>query len=178
VCRRPVPGAKEHLLGPRYDSVTAAKVPIPTLALPGTPNKIDEMCRRAANFEELFDPNDVVNSERRARVVAMSRRDPSLPLRNGKAVVVGEVREGVTMTVSPTAINKKTIGGRIRLFRKRRCWTQMKLARKTGIAQSYISEIENDLAELSLRIVLTLANAFGVPIDYLIGRRPPKNFDL
>jgi ribosome-binding protein aMBF1 (putative translation factor) len=57
---------------------------------------------------------------------------------------------------------------RIAAARKKRGWTQKKLAEKTGIRQSEISQIESGQANPTYRTLETLASALGGKIDLVL----------
>jgi transcriptional regulator with XRE-family HTH domain len=61
---------------------------------------------------------------------------------------------------------------RVKELRKQRGWTQQKLAEKAGLAFNTITKIEQSLAEHpNLKTLLKLADAFGVSLDELVGRK-------
>lgn len=57
---------------------------------------------------------------------------------------------------------------RFAAVRKKRGWTQRKLADKTGLHQSEISQIESGLANPTYRTLQTLAAALGGKIDLVL----------
>jgi ribosome-binding protein aMBF1 (putative translation factor) len=54
--------------------------------------------------------------------------------------------------------------------RRKRGWTQKKLAQKTGLNQSEISNLESGQANPTYKTLQTLAAALGGKIDLVIGR--------
>ena len=58
-----------------------------------------------------------------------------------------------------------SIGIRIKELRKAKCWTQAKLAEKSGIEPSNISHIERAATKLSLPTMINIANSLGVTLD-------------
>lgn len=56
---------------------------------------------------------------------------------------------------------------RLAVARKKRGWTQKKLADKSGIHQSEISQIESGQANPTYRTLETLASALGGTIDFV-----------
>ena len=61
---------------------------------------------------------------------------------------------------------------RVKELRKQKGWTQQKLAEKTELAFNTITKIEQGLAEYpNLKTLLKLADAFGISLDDLVGRR-------
>lgn len=57
-----------------------------------------------------------------------------------------------------------TIGGTVRAYRNREGFTQQELARRSGIKQSHISEIEKNRRPVGLQVAKKLAKALNV--DY------------
>jgi transcriptional regulator with XRE-family HTH domain len=64
-----------------------------------------------------------------------------------------------------------TLGARIAECRDGRGWTQKKLAEEAGISITFLSEVENDRRMPGSGIVLQIASALGVSIDYLLAGR-------
>jgi transcriptional regulator with XRE-family HTH domain len=61
---------------------------------------------------------------------------------------------------------------KVKELRKQRGWTQQKLAEKAGLAFNTITKIEQALAEHpNLKTLLKLADAFGISLDELVGRK-------
>ena len=60
------------------------------------------------------------------------------------------------------------LGKRIKQERENRNWTQSELAAKSGISDSHISSIERGHTEFSVKYLVKLVNAFGMPIDTLL----------
>lgn len=70
----------------------------------------------------------------------------------------------------------RIVGDRVRELRKSRKWSQQQLAMKTGISQTYISDLERvRRTNVSFDYVLRLASAFGVTVDDLMQRMPIQN---
>lgn len=69
-------------------------------------------------------------------------------------------------------------GRRIRLFRKKRGWTQVYLAQHTGLGSVYISQLEHGKKEPGLRTIEILAMGFDVtPAQLLRGIGEPLAVD-
>lgn len=66
------------------------------------------------------------------------------------------------------SIDYKIIGTRIREIRRKKKWSQAKLAEKSGVEPSYISHIECGVAKLSLPTLISIANALGATLDELV----------
>mgnify|MGYP001585172619 CR=1 FL=1 len=61
---------------------------------------------------------------------------------------------------------------RVKEFRKKKGWSQQKLAEKTGLSFNTITKIEQGAGTSpTLKTLLKLADAFGVGVDELIGRK-------
>jgi transcriptional regulator with XRE-family HTH domain len=60
-----------------------------------------------------------------------------------------------------------TVGERIRKVREERGWTQEKLADEAKISKGFLSDVENRGKNLSLEILLRIANALGASVEYL-----------
>lgn len=61
-------------------------------------------------------------------------------------------------------------GERLREARKRLGWSQLELAKKTGIRNDRISDYEREVNDPSFFIARCLADALGVSLDWLAGR--------
>ena len=60
-------------------------------------------------------------------------------------------------------------GRRLRQLRKTAGKTQMELARELGVNQAHVSHIEAGRGDMSVAMVVRLAQMFGVTTDYLVG---------
>lgn len=61
---------------------------------------------------------------------------------------------------------------RLKELRKQKGWSQQKLAEKTDLSFNAITKIEQGLAKHpTLKTLVKLADAFGISIDELIGRK-------
>lgn len=61
---------------------------------------------------------------------------------------------------------------RLKELRKQKGWSQQKLAEKTGLSFNAVTKIEQGLAKHpTLKTLIKLADAFGISIDELIGRK-------
>lgn len=65
-------------------------------------------------------------------------------------------------------MNYIQLGKNIRCFRQYRKLTQEDLAERVNISGSYMTMIENGTRNVSLDILIRLANELHVPLDYLI----------
>jgi transcriptional regulator with XRE-family HTH domain len=66
-----------------------------------------------------------------------------------------------------------SLGLRIKEIRQSLGWTQERLAQESGISKSFLSEIENDKANVSGGNLLKLANALNASLDYLMKGSSP-----
>lgn len=58
----------------------------------------------------------------------------------------------------------------IRILREARHMTQVELARALSVSKQAVSNWENNNIQPSVEMVETLADYFGVTVDYLLGR--------
>jgi len=64
------------------------------------------------------------------------------------------------------------LASRLKDFRKAKGWSQQKLAEKTRLSFNAITKIEQGLAKHpTLKTLIKLADAFGISIDELVGRK-------
>ena len=69
--------------------------------------------------------------------------------------------------VSPTPSSELAIGGRIRHLRGRRGLTLRQLSERTGLTESFLSQVERDLTSPSIASLQRIANALGLTIGRL-----------
>lgn len=81
--------------------------------------------------------------------------------------------ESATRLVRILTMQEKTIGERVHRIRKQKGWSMHQLAERVGTTHSYISQLEHDRIRPGIDLVIRLADAFGVSIDYLVGRVEP-----
>lgn len=61
---------------------------------------------------------------------------------------------------------------KVKECRKQKGWTQQKLAEKTGLSFNTITKIEQGIGDSpTLKTLIKLADALGVGLDYLTGRK-------
>jgi methanogenic corrinoid protein MtbC1/DNA-binding XRE family transcriptional regulator len=65
------------------------------------------------------------------------------------------------------------LGRRIRELRTRRGWTQQTLAVATGLTRAYMVAVEGGKQNVTLDVVIRIANALGVPPDQLLSSQRP-----
>src|ERR1700733_11521220 len=73
-----------------------------------------------------------------------------------------------------------TVGERIKQVREARGWTQDKLADEAKISRGFLSDVEKHGKNISLELLLRVANALGASVAYLatgegtqVGERKP-----
>jgi len=65
---------------------------------------------------------------------------------------------------------------KLRQLRKKAGWSQQKLAEKAGLSYNVITKIEQGVAKRpSIQTMMKLADAFGISLDDLVGRRNKNN---
>ena len=60
-----------------------------------------------------------------------------------------------------------TVGDRIKKVREAKGWTQEKLADESKVSRGFLSEVENRGKNISLDLLLRIANALGASVGYL-----------
>lgn len=66
----------------------------------------------------------------------------------------------------------KMIANRLKELRKKAGWSQQKLAEKSGLSYNTITKIEQGAAtKPTIQTIIRIADAFGVSLDELIGRK-------
>lgn len=60
------------------------------------------------------------------------------------------------------------LGERIRELRQSRGWRQIDLAEETGMHENYVSDLELGHKEICLRMLQTVAAAFGMKVSDLL----------
>ncbi len=71
-----------------------------------------------------------------------------------------------------------TLGKRVRELRRKAGITQLDLACRVNISESYIALIEADKRNPGMDIISTLANEFHVSVDYLVSGRASEEDNL
>jgi len=61
------------------------------------------------------------------------------------------------------------LGARIKSLRTDRNWTQDELASRSSLSKSYLSRLEEGERQPSLAAILSIATAFGLPLNELFG---------
>lgn len=61
-----------------------------------------------------------------------------------------------------------TSGNRVAKLRGERGWKQKELAEKAGISVTYLSEVENNKRSMGSDVLLRVADALGVSLDYIV----------
>lgn len=63
------------------------------------------------------------------------------------------------------------IACRVESLRKKKKWTQEKLASKLGVSRSSLANLESGRFGVHLYVLIELADALGTSVDYLLGRK-------
>jgi DNA-binding XRE family transcriptional regulator len=162
-----VPAAKNPPKKRIADTPAQSRRPRPTATLPRSPERIEELRRRAQRHEALFDRRDTDLDERRGLHVQV--------LCNGFPVATG-----ITLEENLPAENRKggshgplAFGQRLRALRREKCWSHEQLARRAGLDKRHIAKLERGKRQPGLSALLALADAFKLSLDGLIGRTPP-----
>lgn len=74
--------------------------------------------------------------------------------------------------------NELSIGNKIIILRKDKSWSQVELAKQISASREIISRYERNESQPSIDMIIKMANAFGVTIDYLTGQSVNASFDL
>ena len=73
--------------------------------------------------------------------------------------------------------NELSIGSKIVIWRKDKNWSQVELAKEISASREIISRYERNESQPSIEMIIKMANAFGVTIDYLAGQSENASFD-
>lgn len=73
--------------------------------------------------------------------------------------------------------NELSIGNRIVILRKEKNWSQVELANQISASREIISRYERNESQPSVEMIIKMANAFGVTVDFLIGHSENSSFD-
>jgi methanogenic corrinoid protein MtbC1/DNA-binding XRE family transcriptional regulator len=94
--------------------------------------------------------------------------------------VANDATEGVRLartllnTETPKAVLHEylaELGRRVRQLRTRRGWTQQSLAASTRLTRAYLVAVEGGRQNVTLDVVIRIANALGVPPDQLLSSK-------
>lgn len=64
---------------------------------------------------------------------------------------------------------------KIRVLRAERRWSQAELATRVGVSRNSINSIENGHFDPSLSLAFAIADAFGMTIEGVFQRDPPRS---
>jgi len=73
--------------------------------------------------------------------------------------------------------NTLNIGGKISALRKEKGWSQGDLAQHIGASREIIGKYERNENLPSIEMVVKMAKAFGVTVDFLIGEGENASYD-
>ena len=79
------------------------------------------------------------------------------------------------MCYSKRMTDLSELSARLRNLRAGRGWTQDEMARRAGLSKSYLSRIEDGERQPSLASLLSLAQAYGVPLASLFAAPTEEN---
>lgn len=65
------------------------------------------------------------------------------------------------------------LGARLRYLRSQKGWTLEQLSARTDLSEPFLSRLESGLRQPSLAALLTLADAYAMPLAGLLGELPP-----
>lgn len=68
---------------------------------------------------------------------------------------------------------QQALGRRLQEVRRARGWTQEEAAARLGMGWRRLQDIEGGSVNLTLRVLVRLANAYGVQVGDLFDRSPP-----
>ena len=71
-------------------------------------------------------------------------------------------------------MNHRQFGSRLRAVRERRQMTLREVARKAGVSESLVSQIERDKVSPSIDTLLNITEALGVHPEYLFRGLDPR----
>jgi transcriptional regulator with XRE-family HTH domain len=74
-----------------------------------------------------------------------------------------------TLKLPPLDVDPRTIGVRLSQLRKEKGYTQIDLARKTGLTQALISSYERSRLRMNAETVIRFAKALNVSTDDILG---------
>jgi ribosome-binding protein aMBF1 (putative translation factor) len=79
-----------------------------------------------------------------------------------------EYRSETVHRLLPTVTSVTQRLDRIRQLRQERGWRQIDLAEETGMHENYVSDLEQGHKEICIRMLQTVANAFGLTLAELL----------
>jgi ribosome-binding protein aMBF1 (putative translation factor) len=147
-----------------------AREAAPTDALPGSPEKVDELVARANRKESLFSDRDTDQDERRGLVGKPTAGTGGVNRQTRPAGTVIEKDRPRKDRCKPESVRR--LGGRIHHFRTSRGLSQGQLARKAKVDRNHLSCLERGLFFPSVPVLVALAEALGMTPDHLLGYRP------
>ena len=73
--------------------------------------------------------------------------------------------------------NELSIGNKLIILRKDKNWSQVELAKQISASREIISRYERNESQPSIDMIIKIANAFGVTVDFLTGQSENASFD-
>jgi ribosome-binding protein aMBF1 (putative translation factor) len=140
--------------------VREAREPQPTDAPPGSPEKIRDLAERARRREGLFSRRDA-DGEGRKRRTAVDEKNNHISITGSEI----DDRAGKKSTGVDQAF-----GPRLARLRQARGWSRKQLARRARVTLQCVSYLEAGRSKPSLTVAVSLADAFGLTLDEMVGR--------
>ncbi len=93
----------------------------------------------------------------------------------GATEAVAEARRLLGLTENAPSLDEvlKELGRRIQSLRKSRGWNQSQLAEAAQMDRGYVSSVEHGRHNLTISVVLRIAEALEVPLELLLATEPP-----
>jgi DNA-binding XRE family transcriptional regulator len=153
------------------DREGVTREPVPTDALPGSPEKVDVLVDRASRGESLFSERDTDQDERRGLAGRPTAGTGGVNRQTRPAATVVEKGRPWKGKCRPEALAR--FGGRLHHYRTRQGLSQGQLARKAGMTRHFVSRLERGTRVPTVAVLLALARALYLTPDSLLGVRPP-----
>jgi DNA-binding XRE family transcriptional regulator len=144
-----------------------AREAAPTDALPGSPEKVDELVARANRKESLFSDRDTDQDGRRGLAGRPTAGTGGVNRQTRPAGTVVEKERPRKGKCIPDSVRR--LGGRIHHFRTERRLSQGQLARKAKVDRHHLSCLERGLVYPTVTVLVSLAEALGMTPDQLLG---------
>ena len=145
------------------ESVAPASQPRkPITSRPGSPERIEELRRRAELRQRLFADGDVHDYDSQHLTYDVAG--------NHAYVTSGTAKDAqIEKQLLLTAVSKDTFSERLLFLRKRRRKTLRQIATATGLTNPCVSLLERGIRRPTLLTVILLAEALEVPVGILAG---------
>lgn len=182
----------------RLDSPAPARPSAPTAELPGSEEKLEILCRRAASRAELFVSGDEVDNDKLALELHNFHKSGKAPLGARKVVAAVDEEEARGRSGKKTAeevieesfegpakacrqrvrrvshpLPRVSLAGRLKELCERKDISYKALARKTGMSVRQVHRIVNDGQMPTTLLLWAIADALEVSMDEVVGRKVP-----